>query len=185
MDIHALRREIVRELIRVRFKGSKAEFSRASGIAESTVSSYLSDPPRKKIGEKIAVKLEAKADLGLRPGQLLDPKPIERGDFSHITEFAAVRSDDGVKNMVLMDAETHRKFDSGLPIASTSDLSHLALAIAHLLDTLRYDPEAHRRLFSAMQLAYQNEMHRQRETSGPAPSPSPASAPKTSRPKTQ
>lgn len=90
MDIHDMRRAIVANLIGTKV-ASKAEFARVTGLAPSYVTRMLSPPGtegHKRIGEDLCLTLEAVPELELAPGQLLDPKPIERAtppDMADIT----------------------------------------------------------------------------------------------------
>jgi phage repressor protein C with HTH and peptisase S24 domain len=81
MDVHDLRREVIRRLIDSRFGGNQAEFARAAAKRPSYVTRMLeTDPDKavKRIGEELAREFEANPALGLVDGELVNPAPVQR-----------------------------------------------------------------------------------------------------------
>lgn len=85
MDIYDLRRAIVAKIVKERFDNNQSAFGSKIGAAPSYVSRMLkpqSDDKHKKIGEEMARKLEGIPELGLRPGELLDPAGQDPSDHA-------------------------------------------------------------------------------------------------------
>lgn len=81
MDFYEARRLIVERLIKERFGGNQAEFSRAIKTSPTTVNRWLKEAGeahRKRIGDDSALKIEEMLDL--RQGTLLNPVIESRGE---------------------------------------------------------------------------------------------------------
>lgn len=152
MDIHDLRRAMVARLIETRFGKNNAAFCAVTGIAPSYVTRMLksqTDLTHKKIGETMALRLEAIPELGLAAGELLDPKPLDRSgkgmttlaveqftegdepsssEWGHLQEYRQMSKDDRreIDALTITRSEKMRALrrevmaDLGLPVEAPS-----------------------------------------------------------------
>ena len=90
MDLYEARRRVIERVIKDRFGGNQSKFAEAANMSPSYVTRILADineksktgkpKARKRLGDDKAMELEAIPELGLSPGDLLNPQVHGRNE---------------------------------------------------------------------------------------------------------
>lgn len=121
-----VRRENLRRLIRDKYEGNRAAFSRAAGVHQNQINLILTDNPdhQRNLGEGLARRIEDA--LGIAPGYLDEPTPSTFGGKVHVIKAPDVPDDlVGIfaRDDVRQSSSFYDSFLSGWAITSPSNLS--------------------------------------------------------------